>query len=161
MDSNILTVEQVAAELDLHPKTVRRFIQEGKLKAGKIGKQWRITREDLQELMNTGKPIKPETETNEENIMEIPINQSDNSVKLKVQVSTVVDVYVADTDEAVRITNTLFAVMNCKDPSYGGSRCDHVFFKNELKARYILWGSPKFISNILECLTAIVEKRDK
>jgi excisionase family DNA binding protein len=152
-DSNIFTVDQVAARLDLHPKTVRRFIREGKLKACKIGKQWRINERDLRDLLGDHQTAGPEAD--EDKAVEVPINRECETANLKIQVSAVVDIWVADTEEAVRISNTLFAVMNCKDPSYGDSRCNHIFYKDESKARYLLWGSPRFIGNILECIAVV------
>ena len=41
------SVEQVADLLGLHVKTVRGYVHDGKLKATKVGKQYRITSEDL------------------------------------------------------------------------------------------------------------------
>jgi len=41
------TVEQVADLLGLHVKTVRAYVRDGRLKAIKIGKRYRIAREDL------------------------------------------------------------------------------------------------------------------
>ncbi|QKW41005.1 helix-turn-helix domain-containing protein [Actinomadura sp. NAK00032] len=48
------SVEEVADLLGLHVRTVRRYIREGRLKAVRIGKQYRIGRDDLDEL--TGRP---------------------------------------------------------------------------------------------------------
>ena len=42
MENKFYTIDQVAEVLDIHHKTVRKFIKEGRLKANKIGKQWRI-----------------------------------------------------------------------------------------------------------------------
>src|SRR4051812_32393640 len=50
MIKHLFTVEQAAEHLDLHVKTVRRFIHEGKIKAKRIGKEYRITRADLEEF---------------------------------------------------------------------------------------------------------------
>lgn len=47
MSSSFLTAEQAAERLGLHPKTVRRFIREGRLKATRIGKAYRILESDL------------------------------------------------------------------------------------------------------------------
>ena len=47
MDNTYFTVEQVSELLSLHPKTVQRYIREGKLRATKIGKGWRIAGHDL------------------------------------------------------------------------------------------------------------------
>jgi excisionase family DNA binding protein len=44
---DLVTVEQAAQRLQLHPKTVLRFIREGRLAANRIGKSYRIQRADL------------------------------------------------------------------------------------------------------------------
>jgi len=74
---------------------------------------------------------------------------------VKVSVSAVVDIFVGDAEEAMRISNSIFAVMNHKDPMYGNARCDYVFYENELKARFILWGTPLFISQLLGLIAEI------
>lgn len=47
MSDNLVTVEQAAAELNLHPKTILRYIRDGRLEAMRIGKSYRITRDRL------------------------------------------------------------------------------------------------------------------
>lgn len=54
MDDKMYSVEEVADLLGLHVRTVRRYIREGRLKAVRIGKQYRIGRDGLEEL--TGRP---------------------------------------------------------------------------------------------------------
>ncbi|GAA2981759.1 helix-turn-helix domain-containing protein [Actinokineospora diospyrosa] len=49
-----LSVDQVAEELGLHVRTVRGYVRDGKLKAVRIGKQYRIARADLEAV--TGAP---------------------------------------------------------------------------------------------------------
>ncbi len=46
-------MEQVAEELGLHVRTVRGYVRDGKLKAVRIGKQYRIARGDLQAVTGT------------------------------------------------------------------------------------------------------------
>jgi excisionase family DNA binding protein len=41
------TVERAAERLAVHPKTVLRFIHDGRLRATRIGKAWRILASDL------------------------------------------------------------------------------------------------------------------
>jgi excisionase family DNA binding protein len=48
------SVEQVAERLGLHVRTVRGYIRDGRLKAVRIGKQYRIARSDLDAF--TGRP---------------------------------------------------------------------------------------------------------
>lgn len=50
MTTEILTVDAAANLLQLHPKTVLRFIREGRLRATKVGKQYRILRSDIHAL---------------------------------------------------------------------------------------------------------------
>ncbi|MGI5271019.1 helix-turn-helix domain-containing protein [Nonomuraea sp. CA-218870] len=53
------TVEQAANLLGLHVKTVRAYVRDGRLKAAKIGKQYRIARADLEAF--TGLSLTPST----------------------------------------------------------------------------------------------------
>ena len=55
MLQEMYSVDQVAAQLGLHVRTVRSYVRDGRLKAVRIGKQYRIAREDLEAL--TGHPV--------------------------------------------------------------------------------------------------------
>ena len=55
MAQDVLSVEQVAAKLGLHVRTVRNYVRDGRLKAVRIGKQYRITAADLAAF--TGLPV--------------------------------------------------------------------------------------------------------
>ena len=45
--SRPLNVEEVAEYLQIHPNTIFKWIKAGKLKAYKVGREWRIKRDDL------------------------------------------------------------------------------------------------------------------
>jgi excisionase family DNA binding protein len=47
VSGSLYTVEQAAERLKLHPKTVLRMIRDGRLKAARIGKAYRIVGDDL------------------------------------------------------------------------------------------------------------------
>lgn len=51
MSIQYYSVEQVAELLGLHVRTVRSYAREGRLRATRIGKQYRIAREDLEAFM--------------------------------------------------------------------------------------------------------------
>lgn len=55
--SELYSVERVASLLGLHIKTVRGYVRDGKLKATRLGKSYRISRTDLEAF--TGTPIEP------------------------------------------------------------------------------------------------------
>lgn len=57
MSEEFYTVEAAAERLKLHPKTVLRFIHEGRLRATRVGRQYRILRSDLAAL--AGAPAAP------------------------------------------------------------------------------------------------------
>lgn len=48
---DIYTPEEIALQWRLEPATVRRWIREGKLKATKLGRGWRVKREDWESFI--------------------------------------------------------------------------------------------------------------
>ena len=56
------SVEDLTEILNLHPKTIRRFIREGKIQGRKIGRTWQVHRDELKEYAHTeliNRPEKP------------------------------------------------------------------------------------------------------
>lgn len=56
MTEELFTVERAAERLRLHPKTVLRFIRDGRLRATRVGKSYRILRSDLDALIGGSTP---------------------------------------------------------------------------------------------------------
>ncbi len=54
MTDDWLTVAEAAAYLKLSLETIRRYIRDHKLRATKVGRQWRIRREELDRLLAEG-----------------------------------------------------------------------------------------------------------
>ena len=50
MSDKVYTVEQFAELVKLHPKTVLRFIKEGRVRAVKVGRGYRILRSELEAM---------------------------------------------------------------------------------------------------------------
>ena len=48
MEHELLTCEEAAAYLRVHPRTVTRLLTAGKLPGVKIGRQWRLRKADLE-----------------------------------------------------------------------------------------------------------------
>ncbi|BES66321.1 helix-turn-helix domain-containing protein [Gottschalkiaceae bacterium SANA] len=152
MNNSYYTVDQVAAFLHMHVKTVRRYIREGKLPAAKVGKQWRINGHDLSTFMEGEQPtVKiPDTPL-------LSVDQGQASTP-RVQVSTVVEVIYETQAEVDRITNTLTAVMQNKDPIYGYSTMNIQVLPSQQKIRVLLWGTILFIESMLGCIRSMVEE---
>src|SRR5690348_8132266 len=99
MSQVLYSVEDVASRLNLHVRTVRSYVREGRLKAVRIGKQYRIAREDLEAL--TGRPaaeLDPE-----------PVRRTRH-----VEVSSIVEVDAVSPETATRILNLSMGALNTR-----------------------------------------------
>jgi excisionase family DNA binding protein len=54
-DNEIMTIGQVAKYLQISEITTYRLVQEGRIPAFKVGRSWRIKREDLNEFIEKQK----------------------------------------------------------------------------------------------------------
>ncbi|KOA19284.1 helix-turn-helix domain protein [Clostridium homopropionicum DSM 5847] len=159
MEEKFYTIDQVAELLDMHHKTIRKFISDGKLKATKVGKQWRISERDLNFFM--GKSIN-ENNNNKEIKVDEEIEFSTNEInseiiRPKVSISTVVEINEIDTKQYMRISNTLIAVMNSKDPSLSDSTINMKYYEKENRLRIILWGPIAFMVVMLDTISILTE----
>lgn len=145
MYERFYTVDQVSELLHMHPKTIQRYIREGKLRAAKIGKGWRISGHDLS-LFTEGV-----AKTDSEEFGEAPR-------KSRVQISSVIDIVCISKDAAIRIVNTLNAALNAKPSEYGSSSMSAQFIESERKVRITLWGGPDFMEVILSSINAMMEE---
>lgn len=57
MTIKVYSINEVCDILQITRRTVYTYIKEGKLKAVKIGKYWRISEENLKEFIETGSPV--------------------------------------------------------------------------------------------------------
>ncbi len=144
MNNTYYTVEQVATLLSLHPKTVQRYIREGKLRASKIGKGWRIAGHDLSVFA--------------ENIQPNGGNAMNGDTSANVTVSAVADIDVAARDDAIRIMNALTAALNSKPPDCGRSSLHTQFIEAQSKVRVTLWGGARFTAVMMDAIAALTDK---
>ncbi len=146
MSEKFYSVESIAQILGIHPKTVRRYITEGKLRAAKVGKQYRVTGHDLSVFVEA-RSLDTNTEADED--------------KPKVpSVSAVADINARDREEADRISSMLLAVMNSSDPLMSQSSLNVRQYEGGHQLRVMLWGNPRFVIQMLECIEALSERAD-
>src|SRR5579864_7594671 len=94
MSPDLYSVEQVAELLNLHVKTVRNYVREGRLKAVRIGKQYRISGDDLAALTGrTAASFRPE-----------PVRRTRH-----VEVSSIIEIDAVSPETVNRLTNSLMA----------------------------------------------------
>ncbi|MBN2657903.1 MAG: helix-turn-helix domain-containing protein [Spirochaetales bacterium] len=125
MDESFYSVESASEKLGVHSRTVLRFIRDGKLKAAKVGRQWRIRREDLMEF--AGEPQE----------------------ERKAAASSVVDLPVSGKEEASRYETLVMASLNSRGNSGMDSnhRVDCLYNSEERTLRFVLWGSLSFMKD--------------
>jgi len=145
MSEKYYSVDNIAEMLGIHPKTVRRYITEGKLRAAKVGKQYRVSGHDLSQFVEA-RGMGPQTEGGNVN------NDS------PVTVSSVADITVCDREEADRISSMLLAVMNTQDPLLRQSSLNVRQYEGGQQLRVMLWGSPRFVIQMLESIEALTER---
>ena len=142
MDEQFYTVEQIAQMLSIHPKTIQRYIREGKLRAAKIGKSWRVSGHDLSRF----------TEENGNDFSE----KSEALPKERAKASAVIDIKVSGKDEADRLIISLTAAMNVRPPEYGQASMSLQFLEADRMVRISIWGNIQFMSAILTFIDAFM-----
>ncbi|MCC0648168.1 helix-turn-helix domain-containing protein [Clostridioides sp. ZZV15-6598] len=151
MEEKFYTIDQVANILGMHHKTIRKFIKDGKLKANKVGKQWRVSQEDLNSFMDV-------KSKNEDKGIEFRLNASKNLVSIpKVNVSTVVEINNISNNEYSRLSNLLLALTNNPALISGGATINLKYTENENRLRVMLWGDIKFIEEMLSSISLLIE----
>ncbi len=53
VEEKLLTPTQVAEHLQIHERTITRWLRDGYLRGFKLGKEWRVSPEDLQLFMES------------------------------------------------------------------------------------------------------------
>jgi len=51
----LLTVEETAKYLKMSPQVIRRWLREKKLPGYKVGKEWRVAKEDIDSMLKQNK----------------------------------------------------------------------------------------------------------
>ncbi|HEY4942073.1 MAG TPA: helix-turn-helix domain-containing protein [Rhizomicrobium sp.] len=118
MSQELYSVEQAASLLGLHVKTVRHYVRDGRLKAVRIGKQYRIMRQDLEALTGT-------------------LTDS----RRHAEVSSVVLIDAVDKDLAVRVTTSLTAAVKGRPASDAAVRIDTIYDTQRARLKVIVTGS--------------------
>lgn len=144
MQEKFYTVDEIAEMVKIHPKTIQRYIREGKLKASKVGKSWRISGHDLSTF----------TEGSSDNFT-APLILGETAEQKEIKVSAVIDIPVADTQESVRIANTLTAISNAKPSEYGASSVQTQYLMSEKVMRVMVWGGLGYTQIILDSVAAL------
>ncbi|MFF2040737.1 helix-turn-helix domain-containing protein [Kitasatospora sp. NPDC058170] len=135
------SVEQVAELLGLHVRTVRGYVRDGRLKATRIGKQYRIARQDLEEF--TGAPVTPPEPAPEPR---------------RADASTIVQIDGIGTEEVVRLANTLMAAIAGPREDGGRLRVETVHHEERSTLKVIILGDLADTAELLVIINALIRE---
>ncbi|MFD8322096.1 helix-turn-helix domain-containing protein [Kitasatospora purpeofusca] len=137
------SVEQVAELLGLHVRTVRGYVRDGRLRATRIGKQYRIARRDFESF--AGGPGAGGADATPESEAPPPAAPG----PLHAEASAVVQIDAIGVREAARLSNTLLAAVS--GPRGGGVPLRIETLHNEERStlKVIVLGAPADTAELL------------
>ncbi|MFD7411719.1 helix-turn-helix domain-containing protein [Kitasatospora purpeofusca] len=137
------SVEQVAELLGLHVRTVRGYVRDGRLRATRIGKQYRIARRDFESF--AGGPGAGGADAATESEAPLPAAPG----PLHAEASAVVQIDAIGVREAARLSNTLLAAVS--GPRGGGVPLRIETLHNEERStlKVIVLGAPADTAELL------------
>jgi excisionase family DNA binding protein len=138
----LYTVEEVAGLLNMHVKTVRRYVRDGRLKARRIGKEYRIARADLTDFAG------------EIRVTETPAPAPRTRHVIS---SSVVDVDAISPEETHRVTTLVMASLNSRKGEPDFPRVDTIYYPEQGKLRITITASLVVTCELLRMIDALLE----
>jgi len=140
----LMSVEQVAATLGVHVRTVRRHIREGRLRASRIGKLYRVPAAELASFAGAGAAL----------ALADPPRTSRHC-----EASTVVQFDAIAPAEATRVMNGVGGAIKGRDRlSDTPLRVDTVYDQTRARLKVIVTGSLATTVGVLQLLEAYAER---
>jgi len=137
VSQELLSVEQVAERLGLHVKTVRGYVRDGRLRATRIGKQYRITRDALAELTGHGAEADdPDTVRR----------------RRHVEVSSIVEIDAIAPEAATRLTNGLLGAVNSRGAGDEPLRIETIYDETRARLKIIAIGGMRTSADLLSLI---------
>jgi len=135
------SVEQVADRLGLHVRTVRGYIRAGRLRAVRIGKQYRIAAADLDAL--TGRP------------QSTPAGPTDT---VQVEVSSIVQLDGVDRSLADRLSTLVLAAANTAPDPARPLRIQTVHDNERQRMKIVILGGGSDTAELLRLVEAVLDR---
>jgi excisionase family DNA binding protein len=140
---DFLSVDEVAERLGLHVRTVRAYLRSGRLKGVRIGKQYRIAREDLDTLTGRSGAFEPVMRTR------------------YIDVSSIVQVDAISPDSVSRLINMLMAAAKAPREEDHALRIDTTYDEERACLKVFISGSPETTVSMIGLVEKLAERRDQ
>jgi excisionase family DNA binding protein len=135
VSSDFLTVDAAANIVQLHPKTLLRHIRAGRLRATKLGKQYRVLRSDLSAFAG--------------------INKARSASEARA--TSIVDIDEVDTVLLQRLTAVLLGASQGKSPSGTPISLDIAHDPTRGSVKVVVIASPDDVAMLLKLIAACLE----
>lgn len=126
------SVEEVAERLGLHPRTVRNHIRDGRLRATRVGRQFRVAAPDLDRYTRPAAPATPQAAPHPP----------------RADVSAVVHVDFLDRATADRLVTAVLASVH-GDREAGLGRVEAALDPDGSRLRFVVLGPPEGAARVL------------
>jgi excisionase family DNA binding protein len=140
--TNLYTAEQVAELLNVHVKTVRRYVRGGRLQAKRIGKEYRITRSALEAFAGELRP--PEKEI---------------ARTRRVVASSIVDVDAISASDSDRVTTMIMASLSARKGEADFPRVDTIYYPEQARLRVTITASPVLTCELIGLIDVLSRNR--
>jgi excisionase family DNA binding protein len=138
-EPRLYSLEQVAGRLGLQVRTVRSYVRSGRLKAIRIGKQYRVTRESLEDLTGPT-PLRDA----------VPRHRH-------VEASSVIQVDAVSVETAGRVTDHLVAAAKARTDDGSALRVETIYDEERAQLKVIVIGSLLNAANVFRLLGVLLE----
>jgi excisionase family DNA binding protein len=138
-ESHMYSLDQVAARLGLHVRTVRAYVRTGRLRAIRIGKQYRVAREELEALVG--------------------VSNSREAVarRRSAEVSSVVQMDAVTQNMVLRVTDHLRNAVKAPRDDGSALRVETIYDQGRAHLKVIVIGSLSAVANVFGLLGAILD----
>jgi excisionase family DNA binding protein len=140
ISTQLYTADEVAGLLNLHVKTIRRYVRDGRLKGRRIGKEYRIARADLDQFAGETRPA------------DQPVARTRHVIA-----SSIVDADVVSPEVSDRITTMVMASLNSRKGEADFPRVDCIYYPEQAKLRIMITASPVLTCELLRMINALLE----
>ncbi|MFI7606419.1 helix-turn-helix domain-containing protein [Micromonospora sp. NPDC049366] len=137
MSNDMYSAERVAELLGLHVRTVRGYIRTGRLRAVRIGKQYRIARADLDALTGRSAP-------------------APSAAPATLEVSSIVQLDGVDRAAADRLATVVLAGVNTHHDQARPLRVQTVHDEERHRVKIVILGDAAGTADLLRLLDAVL-----
>lgn len=143
MGNELFSVDEVAAQLGLQVRTVRGYIRDGRLSAVRIGKQYRIAREDLEAFTGCRIESTPRSAVRRQRHAEA---------------TSIIEIDPVDRILFDRLSTSLSTAVNGPQSAEDRVRLQSVYDEERARLKIILVGGPGQLADLMSVVDAMTKE---